>query len=643
MQGANSATQLEAAIEQRTPPLSPAIAASWRRSFANGVDPDADKLPPLTEEDEAAARSSIEGGIDYVRGFYIDYLKSLWEMIDAWGGVVLFTDHSLRICSIRGNEHLLSLLSERNVAFGTDLSERNAGTNAITMARDTMSGCRLDPSENYCKVFRDCICIAQGPIKIGIDDFILVMAVIPLQNFSEERARAAEYSLRGFVLMGRRGDTPDATASKQLLDTLVSHEGASYIIVNENEQIVDIGSTFLSSLHVQRGKTIGTRLRKTIPSLAPVLDACAVRDESDPLCDVRGLQISGEPAWARAFTMNIDKKRFIAIVVHADSLQYRDNGTKGSADPFAKLTGESSIMHDLRNRIRKLAMHERDVLIIGEIGTGKGTSALAIHNLSNRKSGPFVSCSCALLSGENAEGRLLGIDQNRQGLLERARGGTLFLSGIEALSAQAQSLLANIIDTGTVTRIGDLNTVRCDVRLMMTSGHSATTLLEEGLVKPDFYYRLPTAILKTPALRDHAEDIPTIAASLACHASGRSALSNDQPLPALDSKALGALPWKGNVRELKRIVEQALFEEDAARFMTETIDQQLQYSARPKETSSSDRSETTPSEELSYEAYERNLIIDALRRYRGNKTAAAKDLGISRQKLYARIDAYNLH
>jgi len=227
----------------------------------------------------------------------------------------------------------------------------------------------------------------------------------------------------------------------------------------------------------------------------------------------------------------------------------------------APLIGSSGLMRALRDRIERVAVSDFTVLIQGESGTGKELVARQIHDLSARRSGPFVAVNCAALVETLLEAELFGVEdrtatgvRGRRGKFEHADGGTLFLDEVAELSMAAQAKLLRAIQELAVERVGGHATRRLNVRIVAATNKPLAGLADRGVFRSDLYYRLSGLEVVVPPLRVRCDDILELAHYfLACHESrGKVALSSTA------ADALQAYHWPGNVRELQRTLEGAV-------------------------------------------------------------------------------------
>lgn len=244
-----------------------------------------------------------------------------------------------------------------------------------------------------------------------------------------------------------------------------------------------------------------------------------------------------------------------------ESCRARAATTTRPPDSVAPLVGSSGVMQMLRGRVERVAMTDFTVLIEGESGTGKELVARQIHDISRRRTGPFIAVNCAALVETLLEAELFGIEERtatgvrgRLGKFEHAEGGTLFLDEISDLSLSAQAKLLRAIQDVAVERVGGHGSRRVNTRIVAATNRSLSEMVSRGLFRSDLYYRLGGVEIHVPPLRARREDIPELAAYfLSRHHRTRELSLSDAALDALRMYA-----WPGNVRELERFIERAV-------------------------------------------------------------------------------------
>ena len=237
------------------------------------------------------------------------------------------------------------------------------------------------------------------------------------------------------------------------------------------------------------------------------------------------------------------------------------NGTRSKRDAAAPLIGSTTAMQQLRSTIERVACTDFTVLLEGESGVGKELVARQIHELSRRRSGPFIAINCAALVETLLEAELFGIEERtatgvrgRRGKFEAADGGTLFLDEVSDLSLSAQAKLLRTIQDFSVERVGGQGTHRVDIRIIAATNRRLIGLVDRQLFRSDLYYRLSGVDVPVPPLRERRDDIIELAGYfLERHRSTR-----PLHLSAAAAEALVTYQWPGNVRELERLIERAV-------------------------------------------------------------------------------------
>ncbi|MFC2134143.1 sigma-54 interaction domain-containing protein [Bacteroidota bacterium] len=287
------------------------------------------------------------------------------------------------------------------------------------------------------------------------------------------------------------------------------------------------------------------------------------------------------------------------------------------ADEIPDMVGKSKPMRSLAKTIHKVADTEATVLIQGESGTGKELVANAIHKLSKRRNGTFLAQFCGsipdnLLTSElfgYKKGAFTGAVKDKKGLLEIASGGTFFLDEIADITPSLQAKLLRVIENKEITRLGDTSVHNVDVRIIAATNKDLSALVEEGKFREDLFYRLNVFPITLPTLKDRIEDIPLLAEHFIKMNNKKANITPGA------IKKLKSYNWPGNVRHLFNVLERALIICDS-NIITEAeimIEHQ--------------KGDSDPGGTL--ENIERDLLMNRLNKFDGNKTLAAKSLGVS--------------
>ena len=316
---------------------------------------------------------------------------------------------------------------------------------------------------------------------------------------------------------------------------------------------------------------------------------------------------------------------------------------------FHNLIGKSQGMQEIYSKIEQVADSRTTVLITGESGTGKELVAKALHYNSSRRERPFVALNCAALPETLIESELFGHEKGsftdatarRVGQFELANTGTLFLDEIGDLSPITQAKLLRVIQEREFTRIGGVQSIKVDVRIVTATNKNLDDLVRKAQFREDLYYRINVIALVLPPLRERGEDIPL----LAKHFLEKRLDEERRPRIEFGKEALELLTrysWPGNVRELENFVEQAfIWSQNATQITPEHLPTLIKNDSR----STSLRDDTLAgrmSLEKAVMEFEREIILDALKRTNYVQTHAANLLGISRRMLKYRMDTLSI-
>ncbi|MCO6459017.1 MAG: sigma-54-dependent Fis family transcriptional regulator [Pirellulaceae bacterium] len=310
------------------------------------------------------------------------------------------------------------------------------------------------------------------------------------------------------------------------------------------------------------------------------------------------------------------------------------------AGRFDEILGNSPVMQELFEQLSRIAPSEAAVLITGESGTGKELVARSIHARSRRAAGPFVAVNCAAIPETLVESELFGhargaftdARQERKGLLLEAAGGTLLLDEIGELPVAVQPKLLRALEEGVIRPVGGNDEVRFDVRLLAATNRDLETAIEEQRFRQDLYFRINVIQVDLPPLRSRGTDVLLLAQHFA-EKFARRADKQVQGLTEQASERLLSYSWPGNVRELRNVMERAVALTRFDRLGVDDLPDKIRdYRAAQVFIGGDDPSELVPLEEI-----EARYIQHVLRAVGGNKTLAARILGLDRRTLYRKL------
>jgi DNA-binding NtrC family response regulator len=309
---------------------------------------------------------------------------------------------------------------------------------------------------------------------------------------------------------------------------------------------------------------------------------------------------------------------------------------------FENIIGRSPAMVGLMKQAQAVARTRSTVLLVGESGTGKEVFARAIHHASPRDRDCFVAINCSAISKDLLESELFGhrrgaftgAESDRRGLMEEASGGTILLDEIGDMPIDLQAKLLRVLEEGTIRRIGENTERRIDVRVISATNADLSSRVEQGTFREDLFYRLNTITLRIPPLRERLEDLEPLVHYFLARFSAEQGKSF-QGIRGETLQYLLGLPWKGNVREVRNVIERAvIFAEDG-----DWIGLDLMAPGRSAvETAAS----ATGNLNARVEDFERRLIEEALRLSGSKVVQAALHLGISRTNLHNKMAKHKI-
>jgi DNA-binding NtrC family response regulator len=309
---------------------------------------------------------------------------------------------------------------------------------------------------------------------------------------------------------------------------------------------------------------------------------------------------------------------------------------------FGRMIGGSPAMQAIYDLLAKVAPTEATVVLTGESGTGKELAAETIHELSERRGGPFVAVNCGAVSPTLIESELFGHErgaftgaaQRHQGHFERAAGGTVFLDEITEMPAEAQVKLLRVLETRALLRLGGTEDIPIDIRVIAATNRPPLQAVRDGKLREDLFYRLNVFPIELPPLRDRAGD----AVDIAQHAVAllNKEAGQEKRLSSSARERVAVFAWPGNVRELKNAMHRAYI----------LAADEIRAEHLPAELAASVAEAPRPGNGLAVRVgnsiadAERQLILATLEQFGGDKKKAADVLGISLKTLYNRLSVY---
>lgn len=432
---------------------------------------------------------------------------------------------------------------------------------------------------------------------------------------------------------------------KNMLTTTERKVDWGYIETDEHSQIVFLSDELCATFQIVKEEWLGMPARELI------------RDPSSrkPKQVFFG-RITGYACLIRV--VHLDQHRQYHVLIRQDEVAHvelmpfmnaiestskKKNQSRRSKYSFSELLGESESMEQVKELAARIATSQSTVLLTGESGTGKELFAQAIHGLSTRKHDPFVAVNCAAIPADLFESEVFGYEggafsgakrEGKPGKVELAQHGTLFLDEISELPYAAQGKLLRVLQEREIERLGGTSSKNVDIRIIAATNRDLSMLVHEGKFRQDLFYRLYVFDLKIPALRQRKEDILLLAESFV-------ALFNDRlglQVESIDMEMQQWMlhyEWPGNVRELKAYIERA---------MNLTNGRVLKRPVEPMLSQAVEVDTDRPLYSLEDEVRraEENAIRKALKQAEGDRTTAARLLGIHLASLYRKLSKYQM-
>lgn len=433
-------------------------------------------------------------------------------------------------------------------------------------------------------------------------------------------------------------DVDVLSAAKLLLKRHLKHvdieknpEKIPFLINNGNYDIVLLDMNFTRD--VSSGRE-GFQWLDRILDIAPNMIVVMVTAYGDVEMAVRAIK-----AGATDFVLKPwENDKLLATLQKAmDSRRTEAEEKTVSRVPQTHLIAQSAAMQRVLETAERVAPTDANVLILGENGTGKTQLARHIHECSHRAQKPFVCVDLGALSENLFESELFGhvkgaftdARDDRAGRFEEAQGGTIFLDEIGNLPLALQAKLLTVIQERRVTRVGANRPIAVDVRLLCATNRAIDAMVADRSFRQDLLYRINTIELELPPLRERPDDIPPLAEFYLKQFRKK----YNRPVTSISSaliKKMQQYPWPGNIRELQHAIERAVILSQEK--VLQPDDLFLKNAG----------SEPAAATAFDLEDMEKTMIVKALKRYNGNITDAARELGLSRAALYRRLEKYGL-
>jgi transcriptional regulator with PAS, ATPase and Fis domain len=617
--------------------VSSIILKSWHRSALAGVNPYALDEKYYLKKKDLDSYSVCNKFVDE------EFRSILQKIADEFNLSFILFDNKCNLVSVLAVSEKIDLIT-------TNCSEESIGTNSICLALQYDISIQVFGKEHYNKLLHQYNCSA-APIhdldnnKIGainIGGIISHKHTLETLGLAQSIAKIIEDKIQINQMVAQ------LTISNQTLNNIIEYDSSGIVYLVDNE-IISYNKSLLNMFEIMatyNSKTVHESIRNVLNQLEEHLH----HDEIENIELVLNINNEKKSFITSIKQFSIDENKAICHLYKFDSTNkyMRLNINNRAVYTFDDIIGECENMVRLKELAKKTARTSSSILICGESGTGKELFAHAIHNESFRKNKPFVAINCGAIPSELIESELFGYEPGaftgasnkiKFGKLEIASGGTFFFDEIESMPLNVQIKLLRALSSNRITRIGGIKEIPVDIRIIAATKKDLLQEIELGQFREDLYFRINIISLSIPPLRDRKDDIPLLAKSFINYNVKHSSISEVKTVPEF-YEALKYYYWRGNVRELRNVIEKVVLLNDKETLSIDSLPREIISAYKYKSLKnkiSAHVVETKQNKDL-LKTGEEIIIEYVLNQENWNLTNTAKRLGISRPTLYRKID-----
>ena len=543
----------------------------------------------------------------------------------------------------------LSSVIEKVPAGIVSTDDRGTVTMANQYAKDILPEVRIGAyiGDFICDLKHDFSPIIDGnwilPRKIEHKALKLIATAVPI--YQNAKNKGVIFVIQDLTdVEGIAHELEIVKGLKLTLETVleVAYEGVA--VLDEQGLITLANARFCDKMGASKEQVLRQDINRYLP----------VTDNQLPL---RVLEVNGKPCVVSTLPIEQENNRKgVVVKIYEDLDQltdimqqlnrinmqlsyYKDELYKinGTSYTLGSIVCKDERIAKLKTQVLQIARSHSTVLITGESGTGKELFAQSIHNASSRRKEPLIKVNCSAIPAELAEAELFGYEsgaftgarkQGKPGKFELAEGGTIFLDEIGDMPLVLQSKLLRVIQEKEIERVGDVKTRKVDVRIIAATNKDLKRLVADGKFREDLYFRINVVELKIPPLRERKADVAVLA-DFFIKKYNNLFTKRIEGITAEASEALGNYGWPGNIRELENVIERILNYVESGYIEIQDIPDEIRLTEKT--------AAATGSGQRSLADIEMEVIQAVLSEQQGNKSKAARVLGISRSKLYERL------
>lgn len=605
----------------------PEVLNSWKRSKDYSVDPYQNKVDKILNYSQL---KSVRDKNDLLLSIAEPKMKALAESLYGTDAVVTLADKNGVIFNTFGDSQILVKSEGIGLVPGSIWNEQVAGTNAVGIALSRKKPIQVLYSEHFSTGWHDWSSNAAPiyhPITkelIGVLDIAGMFKNVSRQTL--ELAISTTNLISNLIIndLYKYGVTqnPYLHATFQAINDPI-------LIVDANKNIIKINS-FMKTILQQEGCVDLLEFKEIDQMIHHILQHKEKFIENEVSLSDTNTRYN-----CKMFTVFIDTD-VSGIIIQLEKRSRKVNTVHQSTAAsytFNDIIGQSDALKKQVALARKAAQFDATLFISGESGTGKEMFAHSIHDDSERKDGPFVAVNCGAIPKNLIESELFGYEKGsftgadskgRKGKFEQAQGGTIFLDEIGDMPLDVQVQLLRVLEEKVISRVGGHKSIKLDIRIIAATHKNLLEEVKQGRFRQDLYYRIQGIQLSLPPLRDREDDILELSRYFLKELSPQFKKRN-VVLSEHASSLLLNYNWPGNLRELKNVIQQALFHLDGAVILPHHLPEHLSADSIKLQTST-----------------EKDEIIDAIKKANGHMSRAADKLNISRATLYRKLKYYQL-
>lgn len=629
--------------------VSPIIHKSWQKSIKKSVDPySLGETLVMTTEEVRGLSDSKE-----MEKEYGDIIKVIKEIVVEMDLTFMVFDEKARVKKIIAcPDNVYGGINNENILL-KNAAEDQLGTNAVCLALNENKPVQVLGPEHFNYYLHKANCSA-APIHSPTGK------VIGAINISSYNTKQTAVTLGLVASIAKILDNnllvnymlDKLSICKFTLNEIMEYLPNGMVYINHRNEIANYNQKLLDLLNIDKNgtdKVIQEEIQKCFSQLS-FLQAEKELEHKEVLLKINNRKKSYLISTKKILNSNNKEKGSLIMFQDTNKILKLQNTLRGNKAvyTFENIIGTNHQIQKIKAVAKKIAKSSSAVLIYGESGTGKEVFAQAIHNASFRKDKPFVAINCGAIPSELIESELFGYDPGaftgalkggKLGKLELASGGTLFLDEVESMPLNVQIKLLRTLSTSKITRIGGLDDIPIDIRLISATKKDLLKESENGSFREDLYFRINIITLNLPPLRERKDDIPQLTKYFVDMFSKPFGL----PEIKIDEKFLEALSyyyWRGNVRELQNVIERSILLLNNESVLTiNNLPTKIvnAYKYKSLKTEVNCMLNKTNNNHNLLKVGEEIIIERVIKEENGNLTKAAKRLGISRPTLYKKI------